>query len=86
MKEQLPDELQNDIAANDEIFDNTIASEAPGCLRGCQITCRNTKVLTSQQEFDRAVDDKVASIQKELEMKMNAEMDEKLSKLKEEWM
>ena len=86
MKEQLPDELQNDIAANDKIYDDPIAKEAPGCLRSCQITCRNNEVRASQQKFDRAVEEKVADIQKDLEIKMKVEIDEKVSKLKEEWM
>lgn len=85
LKQKLWNELQNDVEANNKIYEDTIANEAPGCLRSFQMTCKNNEV-TSQQEFDRAVDEKVTGIQKELEKKLKSEIEERVSKIKDEWM
>ncbi|CAI9111922.1 OLC1v1012266C1 [Oldenlandia corymbosa var. corymbosa] len=86
LKQQLPPELQDDIEANNKIFEDVIRKDAPGCLRSCKIVSKSKKVFTSQQEFDRAVDERVASIQHNLEIKLQNEMDERLSKMKDDWL
>ncbi|CAI9098959.1 OLC1v1035698C1 [Oldenlandia corymbosa var. corymbosa] len=86
LKQQLPPELQDDIEANNKIFEDVIRKDAPGCLRSCKIVSKSKKVFTSQQEFDRAVDERVASIQHNLEIKLHNEMDERLSKMKDDWL
>lgn len=85
MKQQLPEELQDDIEANNKIFEDAIARDTPGCLRHCSIASKNKEVYASQQEFDQAVDERVASIKDELENKMQHDMDERFSKMRDEW-
>lgn len=68
----MPENLRDDINANDEIYDEIIGNDAPGCLRSSIVVSKNKEVaFTTQEEFDRVVQDKsndiVASIRKGFE-------------------
>ncbi|KAL6558484.1 hypothetical protein OROMI_018834 [Orobanche minor] len=72
LKDKLPENLRDDIKANDEIYDKIVGIEAPGCLRSSIVVSKNKEVaFTTQEELDRAVQDKtnniVASIRKGFE-------------------
>ncbi|XP_057803287.1 uncharacterized protein LOC131018591 [Salvia miltiorrhiza] len=81
LKQKLPEELVDDIEANDAIFQEVIGEEAPGCLRSSNIVSSKNLVYTSREEFDRAVQEKtnaeIESIRKGCE--------EHISKFKEEY-
>lgn len=80
----MPEHLRDDIRANDEIFDEVIGVDAPGCLRGRIVGAKNKNVtFTTREEFDRAVQDRaneiVADVQKGFEEKMSKFKDDHLS-------
>lgn len=81
-KQKLPENLQDDIRANDEIYDDVIGIDAPGCLRSSIVVSKKKNVtFTTQEEFDRAAqvraNEIVADIQKGFE--------EKISKFKDDY-
>lgn len=64
--------MRDDIQANDEIYEEVVGKDAPGCLRGSGSTSKGNKLdFISREEFERAVQEKatqeVTSIQKKLE-------------------
>ncbi|KAL6585798.1 hypothetical protein OROMI_002442 [Orobanche minor] len=72
LKDKLPENLRDDIKANDEIYDKIVGIEAPGCFHSSIVVSKNKEVaFTTQEELDRAVQDKtnniVASIRKGFE-------------------
>ncbi|XP_057779523.1 uncharacterized protein LOC130998105 [Salvia miltiorrhiza] len=81
LKQKLPEELVDDIEANDAIFQEVIGREAPGCLRNSNIVSSKNLIYTSREEFDRAVQERtngeIESIRKGFE--------ENISKFKEEY-
>lgn len=72
----MPEDLRDDIIANDEIYDEVIGIDAPGCLRSSIVQSKNKNVaFTTKEEFDRAVqersNDAVASVRKGFEEEMS---------------
>lgn len=92
LKQKLPEELIDDIEKNNEIFEKVIGDEAPKYFRrnhGCSLKNKDL-VYVSKQEFDRAVEercnDKIASMQKEMDAKVSKEIDEKFSKFQDDYL
>ncbi|KAL6547453.1 hypothetical protein OROMI_023174 [Orobanche minor] len=83
LRGNLPEELVDDIDANNKIFEEVVGGEAPGFLRsgGISVKRKNEVVFTSCEEFERVLqekfNEKVTTIQMEFE--------EKMLKLKDEY-
>ncbi|KAL6522992.1 hypothetical protein OROMI_031340 [Orobanche minor] len=63
LKDKLSENLRDDIKANDEIYDEIVGIDAPGCLRSSIVISKNKEVaFTTQEELDRVVQDKTNNI------------------------
>ncbi|CAI9114593.1 OLC1v1015348C1 [Oldenlandia corymbosa var. corymbosa] len=84
LKGKLPEEMQNDAAANDKIFDDVIGKESKGCLSCCNVSSKNEKLFASQEKFDQAVNERVTCIKKDMKIAMEHEISEIAAKMKAE--